>query len=71
MIGSRSLYDLSVHDQRDVYKRQVYEEGIRAIHDTSRGLALFVDSYRKLAELQEPVTAYFSERKLDFKSRNF
>lgn len=28
---------------------------IRAIHDTSRGLALFVDSYRKLAELQEPV----------------
>ena len=33
----------------------VYEEGIRAIHDTSRGLALFVDSYRKLAELQEPV----------------
>ena len=30
-------------------------EGIRAIHDTSRGLALFVDSYRKLAELQEPV----------------
>lgn len=33
----------------------VYEEGVRAIHDTSRGLALFVDSYRKLAELQEPV----------------
>ncbi len=33
----------------------VYEEGIRAIHDISRGLALFVDSYRKLAELQEPV----------------
>lgn len=33
----------------------VYEEGIRAIHDTSRGLASFVDSYRKLAELQEPV----------------
>ena len=35
----------------------VYEEGVRAIHDTSRGLALFVDSYRKLAELQEPVLA--------------
>lgn len=33
----------------------VYEEGIRAIHDTSQGLAQFVDSYRKLAELQEPV----------------
>ena len=33
----------------------VYEEGIRAIRDTSRGLASFVDSYRKLAELQEPV----------------
>ena len=33
----------------------VYEEGVRAIHETSRGLALFVDSYRKLAELQEPV----------------
>lgn len=32
-----------------------YEEGIRAIRDTSRGLAAFVDSYRKLAELQEPV----------------
>ncbi len=27
----------------------VYEEGVRAIHETSRGLALFVDSYRKLA----------------------
>lgn len=33
----------------------IYEEGIRAIHDTSRGLALFVESYRKLTELQEPV----------------
>ena len=32
-----------------------YEEGIRAIHDTSRGLASFVDTYRKLTELQEPV----------------
>ncbi|MDE6693432.1 MAG: sensor histidine kinase [Muribaculaceae bacterium] len=32
-----------------------YEEGIRAIHDTSAGLAAFVDSYRKLTQLQEPV----------------
>lgn len=32
-----------------------YEEGIRAIHDTSTGLAVFVDSYRKLTQLQEPV----------------
>lgn len=31
------------------------EEGIRAIHDTSTGLANFVESYRKLAQLQEPV----------------
>ncbi len=32
-----------------------YEEGIRAIHDTSAGLSAFVDSYRKLTQLQEPV----------------
>ena len=32
-----------------------YEEGIRAIHDTSLGLATFIDSYRKLTQLQEPV----------------
>lgn len=32
-----------------------YEEGIQAIHDTSTGLATFVDSYRKLTQLQEPV----------------
>lgn len=32
-----------------------YEEGIRAIHDTSAGLAAFVDSYRKLTQLQDPV----------------
>ena len=32
-----------------------YEEGIRAIHDTSRSLTAFVDSYRKLTQLQEPV----------------
>lgn len=32
-----------------------YEKGIRAIHDTSAGLANFVDSYRKLTQLQEPV----------------
>lgn len=31
-----------------------YEEGIRAIYDTSKGLSVFVDSYRKYAQLQEP-----------------
>lgn len=36
-------------------KGTAYEEGIRAIYDTTRGLSLFVESYRKLAELQEPV----------------
>lgn len=32
-----------------------YEEGIRAIHDTSTGLSVFVDSYRKMTQLQDPV----------------
>lgn len=32
-----------------------HEEGIRAIHDTTLGLAAFVDSYRKFTQLQEPV----------------
>lgn len=32
-----------------------YEEGIRAIYDTSNGLATFVDSYRKFTQLQEPI----------------
>lgn len=32
-----------------------YEEGLRAIHDTSKGLTNFVDSYRKLTQLQDPV----------------
>lgn len=36
-------------------KGSPYEEGIQAIHDTSQGLANFVDSYRKLTQLQEPV----------------
>ncbi len=36
-------------------KGSPYEEGIRAIHDTSMGLAAFVDSYRKLTQLQDPV----------------
>lgn len=36
-------------------KGTLYEEGIRAIHDTSTGLATFVDSYRKLTHLQDPV----------------
>ncbi len=38
-------------------KGSPYEEGIQAIHDTSAGLAAFVDSYRKLTQLQEPVIA--------------
>lgn len=33
----------------------VYEEGIRAIHDTSVGLTSFVENYRKLTQLQPPV----------------
>lgn len=36
-------------------KGSIYEEGIRAIHDTSIGLATFVDSYRKLTQMQQPV----------------
>lgn len=36
-------------------KGSLYEEGMQAIHDTSRGLADFVDSYRKLTQLQDPV----------------
>ena len=36
-------------------KDSPYEEGIRAIHDTSTGLVAFVESYRKLTQLQEPV----------------
>ncbi len=36
-----------------------YEEGIRAIYDTSKSLTAFVDSYRKLTQLQEPAIATF------------
>lgn len=36
-------------------KGSPYEEGIRAINDTSTGLIAFVESYRKLTQLQEPV----------------
>lgn len=32
-----------------------YEEGIRAIHNTSQSLTAFVDSYRKFTQLQKPV----------------
>lgn len=38
-------------------KGSPFEEGIRAIHDTSTGLVTFVESYRKLTQLQEPVMA--------------
>lgn len=37
-----------------------YEEGIRTIRDVSTGLAAFVESYRKLTLLQEPVLKDFS-----------
>ena len=36
-------------------KGSPFEEGIRAIHDTSTGLVAFVESYRKLTQLQDPV----------------
>ena len=36
-------------------KGSEYEEGIQAIHDTSKSLTNFVDSYRKLTQLQNPV----------------
>lgn len=39
-----------------------YEEGIRAIRDTSDGLAAFVENYRKLTQLQEPVMRNFNLR---------
>ncbi|MCR5314070.1 MAG: HAMP domain-containing histidine kinase [Bacteroidaceae bacterium] len=32
-----------------------YEEGMQTIHDTSRGLSLFVDNYRKFTQLQKAV----------------
>ena len=38
-------------------KDSPFEEGIRAINDTCTGLATFVESYRKLTQLQEPVMA--------------
>lgn len=38
-------------------KDSPFEEGIQAIHNTSTGLAAFVESYRKLTQLQEPVMA--------------
>lgn len=36
-------------------KDSPYEDGINAIYNTSSGLTTFVDSYRKLTQLQEPV----------------
>ena len=40
--------------RRDDVKGQPIEEGIMAIHDTSARLTTFVDSYRKLSQLQQP-----------------
>ena len=48
-------------------KDSPYEEGIRAINDTSTGLIAFVESYRKLTQLQEPVMA--DVNMLDFTKR--
>ena len=48
-------------------KESPFEEGIRAIHDTSTGLVNFVTSYRKLTQLQEPVIA--DVNMLDFAKR--
>ena len=48
-------------------KDSPFEEGIRAIHDTSAGLVTFVESYRKLTQLQEPVMAEVNM--LDFARR--
>ncbi|MDE6479342.1 MAG: HAMP domain-containing histidine kinase [Muribaculaceae bacterium] len=50
-IRSISQAYLSLPDIKDT----PYEEGIRAIYDTSTGLATFVNSYRKMTQLQEPV----------------
>ena len=36
-------------------KGSAYEEGIQAIYDTSKSLTSFVDSYRKLTQLQKPI----------------
>ena len=36
-------------------KGSVYEEGIKAIHDTTAGLSHFIDNYRRLTLLQDPV----------------
>ncbi len=43
--------------QSDAIKGTQYEEGIRAIHETSVGLTTFVDSYRKMTQLQKPQPA--------------
>lgn len=48
-------------------KDSPYEEGIRAINDTSTGLIAFVESYRKLTQLQEPIMAEVNL--LDFAQR--
>ena len=50
-IRSISQAYLSLPDIKDT----PYEEGIRAIYDTSTGLATFVNNYRKLTQLQDPI----------------
>lgn len=41
-------------------KGSVYEEGIKAIHDTTAGLSHFIDNYRRLTLLQDPILKDFS-----------
>ncbi len=50
-IRSISQAYLSYPDIKDT----PYEEGIKAIYETSTGLSNFVNSYRKLTQLQDPV----------------
>lgn len=38
----------------EAIKGTPYEEGIQTIHDTSRALAVFVQNYRKISQLEEP-----------------
>lgn len=49
----RSISQAYLNDSK--IKNSSYAEGIQAIYDTSSGLATFVDSYRKMTQLQEPV----------------
>lgn len=45
-------------------KNTPLEDGIKAIHDTSRHLSDFVVNYRKMSELEKPVLAAFNLRSM-------